>query len=300
MLNFMKTIDALELGGTLFVPATHKHLEVIAHGEKFSNLRSVVFDTEDGLNVQSLDEGMARIAALLKKLQPVKLLRFIRPRNVAILQQLLKLDDIDRIDGFVLPKFGLDNADSYLNTLFPLSSSSFASYFMPSIEGKELFDTEALKEIRSMFLPYREQIPLIRFGAEDMLRQLGIRRDCTVSLYDMAAPSQVIANMLVTFKPYGFDIAAPVFGCYREQEAFRREIARDMQEGLISKTIIHPDQIDPINQIYRATENELATAKKIIDSKESVFALNGAMAEKPTQLPWAEKIIQRAKLYGLK
>jgi len=149
-----------------------------------------------------------------------------------------------------------------------------------------------------MFLPYREKIPLIRFGAEDMLRQLGIRRDCSVSLYDMAAPSQVIAKMLVTFKPYGFDIASPVFGCYQDTEGFKREVLRDMQEGLISKTIIHPNQIDPINQLYRVTRSEFESAKKIIDSQESVFALHGMMGEKPTQLPWAQMIMQRAKLYG--
>lgn len=296
----MKTIDALELGGTLFVPALHKHLEAIARGEKFPTLRSVVIDLEDGLNEESLDKGMYRIEALLKRLQPAKLLRFIRPRNVEVLQELLTFGDIDQIDGFVLPKFTLDNADSYFQTLFPLSSSPFASHVMPSIEGKELFDTDALKEMRSMFLPYREQIPLIRFGAEDLLRQLGIRRDCSVSLYDMAASSQVIANMLVTFKPYGFEIAAPVFGCYRDHEAFKGEVLRDMQEGLISKTIIHPDQIEPINRLYRVTKSEHESAQKILDSKESVFALDGEMAEKPTQLPWAEKILQRAKLYGLR
>ncbi len=297
MLYFMnKSIDAFALGGTLFVPATHKHLEAIAHGEKFSTLRSVVFDTEDGLRVDALDEGLARIKRLLAQLQPDGLLRFIRPRNVEVLQQLLTFEHIDRIDGFILPKFGLESAEEYLRTI---ESASSTPLFMPSIEGVELFDAMALKEIRTLLLAYKESIPLIRFGAEDMLRQLALRRDCSVSLYEMAAPSQVIASMIGTFRPYGFDISAPVFPCYKDKDRFELELLRDLREGLVSKTIIHPDQISALEKLYRVSKKEFEQAEQIIDSTEAVFAQEGKMAERSTNHPWAEQIIKRARLYGL-
>ncbi len=293
----MKKIDALELGGTLFVPATHRHLEAIAHGEKFTALRSVVFDTEDGLKAEALDEGLARIKMLLAQLKPAGLLRFIRPRSVKVLRQLLAFEHIDRIDGFILPKFGLESAEPYLRTIDTASSTPL---FMPSIEGTELFDTMALKELRTLLLPYKERIPLIRFGAEDMLRQLGLRRDCETSLYEMAAPSQVIASMIGTFKPYGFDISAPVFPCYKDSEGFERELLRDLSEGLVSKTIIHPDQITALERLYRVSKKEFGDAEQIINTTEAVFAQEGKMAERSTNQPWAERIIIRARLYGLR
>lgn len=287
----MRKIDAVELGGTLFVPATHKHLESIASGGKFPRLRSAVFDTEDGIAEADLEAGIGAIAAMLEKTGGSGPLRFIRPRNPETLERLLALPHIDRIDGFVLPKFGLENAEAYLRLVG-------ARVFMPSVEGTELFDVSQLTRLRDLLLPYKEQIVAVRFGAEDMMRQLGLRRDCKTMLYDMCAPSQVIANMLTTFKPYGFDVSAPVYRCYRDIEGFEAEVRRDLAEGLVSKTIIHPDQIGPIERLYRVGEAEYKAAKALLESDKAVFSVDGAMAEVTTQRRWARQIIQRANSYG--
>ncbi len=294
----MKKIDAVNLGATLFVPAIHKHMQAIAHGKKFPALRSVVFDTEDGIREDDLEAALSRIAFILPELTPGKLLRFIRPRSPEVLQNLFAMNGIENIDGFVLPKFGLDNAKSYL-MLIQNSSLKIKHYIMPSIEGDELFDIAKLQQLRDILLPYREQIITIRFGAEDMLRQLGLRRDCTLSLYDMTAPSQVIANLLMTFKPYGFNLSAPVYRCYREDEMFAKEVQRDLQEGLLSKTIIHPDQIDALSRLYRVSQDDLDAATAIVHSKKAVFSVDGTMGERTTQRPWALQILKRARVYGV-
>ncbi|MEA3373928.1 MAG: HpcH/HpaI aldolase/citrate lyase family protein [Campylobacterota bacterium] len=286
-------INALELGGTLFVPATHKYLEAIAHGEKFPTLRSVVMDLEDGITEDELQEGMNRIAALLPALRSASLLRFIRPRNVEVLRQILGFESIGKINGFIFPKFGLESAEAYLSLM-----KNSQHCFMPSIEGKELFDAVSLGVLRDWLLPYNSRIPVIRFGAEDMFRQLGLRRECATSLYDMAAPSQVIGNLLTTFKPYGFALSAPVYRCYKDHEGFINDVKRDLQEGMISKTIIHPDQIDLLEKVYAVSSNEYEAAREIISSGDAVFAQNGEMAERTTQHPWAESILKRAALYG--
>ena len=291
----MKNIDALRLGGTLFVPATHKHLEVITRGDKFPALRSVVLDLEDGIGKNEISIGMERIRVLLPTLRTGKLLRFIRPGNPEALKQLLCLEDINTIDGFIFPKFGLDNAKEYLSTI---EQQEKKYHFMPSIEGKELFDAVSQARLRDLLLPYRPRIPAIRFGAEDMFRQLGLRRNCEVSLYDMAAPSLVIGNLLATFKPFGFDLAAPVYGCYKDHAGFTKEVKRDLQEGLVSKTIIHPDQIGLLEQAYKVDTREYRAARELIESANAVFGQSGKMAERITQYPWARTIIERAKIYG--
>jgi citrate lyase beta subunit len=288
----MRKIDAAELGGTLFVPSTHKHLQVIARGEKFPALRSVVFDTEDGIADDALDAGLEVISKMLENIGDTGPLRFIRPRNPEVFKTLLKLPGIDKIDGFVLPKFGLENADQYLQTVGN-------HRFMPSIEGEELFDVAKLIRLRDILHAYKEQIILVRFGAEDMMRQLGLRRDCKTMLYDMCAPSQVIANILMTFKPHGFDVSAPVYRCYQDAEGFEAEVRRDLLEGLISKTIIHPNQIEPIERLYRVGEQDVEEARKLLESDEAVFSQNGTMAELKTQRVWAKDLLVRAKSYGV-
>ena len=293
----MRKIDAVELGGTLFVPATHKHLQAIARGEKFPTLRSAVFDTEDGIADSELDVGMEAVASMLETIGSEGAFRFIRPRNPETLRRLLMLPGIEKIDGFVLPKFGLENAERYLS-LIQNSKSNMQHHIMPSIEGEELFDVAKLIRLRDILMPYKEQIVAVRFGAEDMLRQLGLRRDCSMSLYDMCAPSQVIANVLMTFKPYGFDVSAPVYRCYKDIEGFEAEVKRDLAEGLVSKTIIHPDQIGPLEQVYRVTSGEVAAAEALLGCDSAVFAQQGTMAEVKTQTRWAEYIISRKECYG--
>lgn len=295
----MKRIEALRLGGTLFVPADHKHLESVVQAKKFPALRSVVIDTEDGLGEGALETALTRIEALLGELGPTKLLRFIRPRDVDVLQRLLSMRHIDRLDGFLLPKFGLGNAQVYLDTLFPDGPASSQTHFMPSIEGDELFDSSRLITLRDLLRPYQEQVIVVRFGAEDMLARLALRRDCGDSLYEMVAPAQVIASMLNTFRPYGFDISAPVFTCYKDIRGFEQEVRRELREGLVSKTLIHPDQIALLERLYRVDERVLAEAKALLGSEKAVFAQAGKMAERTTGRAWAERIVKRARLYGI-
>jgi len=285
-------IDAVALGGTLFVPAVHRHLEAVAKGEKFPTLRSVVFDTEDGITEGELEAGVEAIARLLETIGEAGPLRFIRPRDPETLARLLTLPGIEKIDGFVLPKFGLDNAAAYLDLLDE-------QLFMPSVEGAELFDVAKLIRLRDILLPYSKRIIVVRFGAEDMMRQLGLRRECGTMLYDLCAPAQVIANLLASFKPCGFDISAPVYRCYNDAEGFEAEVRRDLAEGLIGKTIIHPDQIAPIERLYRVNEAEFNEAQAVLYSEKAVFSQSGVMAEVPTQRAWAQQLYARGRRYGV-
>ena len=110
----------------------------------------------------------------------------------------------------------------------------------------------------------------------------------------------VISTIIIHFKPYGFDISAGVFPCFKELEAYQKEIAVEFREGLVSKTIIHPNQIAPLHDLYKVTQKELHEAEAILDAKEAVFNLNGVMAEVNTQKRYAKSVLKRFKLYGIR
>ena len=290
-------IHALELGGTLFVPASHKNLETILSGEKYPELRSVVIDFEDGLAGADRQQALARLDRILENLQETKRLRFIRPQNPQMLQAFVQRKNIEKIDGFILPKFGLENAREYLTIIQNLTLNIKHLKFMPSIEGKELFDTQKLQELREILLPYKKQIICVRFGAQDMLRQLALRQEA--SIYDMLAPRQVIANLIITFKPFGFDISAPVYPDFSDEEGFKKEVAYELENGLSSKTIIHPMQIELINEVYQVSQQEVDAARAVLERKDGVINLNGKMGEVTTQQKWAKTIIIRKKAFTL-
>ena len=290
-------IHALELGGTLFVPASHKNLETVLSGTKYPDLRSIVIDFEDGLASANRQQALDKLPTLLENLNETKLLKFIRPQNKEMLKELLQWENMDKIDGFILPKFGLDNAESYLS-LFPISNLPFSWHIMPSIEGKELFDIQQLQKLREILLPHQKQIICIRFGAQDMLRQLSLRQEG--SIYNMLAPSRVIANIISTFKPYGFEISAPVYPNFSDLDGCQKEIAYELKNGLISKTIIHPNQIQPLNELYKVCKEELKMAQKILEKEDGILKRNGSMGECKTQRGWAKHILLQDNLYGMK
>ena len=289
----MKKVDYIELGGTLFVPATHKDLLGIAEGKKYPALKSILIDTEDGISQSVLPDAMQNIKKLLQEVTTGETLLFLRPRNVVILKELLELVGIEKVDGFILPKFSLLNAKEYLEVV------GKGYFIMPSIEGEELFNQHKLFELREILLSHKEQIVSIRFGLEDMLRQLGMRRDCDESIFDFSASSVVVGNFIATFKSVGFNVSGGVYPCFKDTEGFKKDVLRDLKEGLFSKTIIHPNQIEMLNELYKVSKEELSEAQEITKSSEAIFKQNSKMAEVATMRPHSEKIIKRAEVYGV-
>lgn len=290
----MNRIDYIELGATLFMPAVHKDLEVIVSGKKYPNLKSVLIDTEDGISAEELYRSMANIETLLCDFKKSNCSVFIRPRDIKTLKELLAFENIDRIDGFILPKFSLSNANEYLDLL---KDSSHC--IMPSIEGEELFSQTKLFELREILIPIKEKVILVRFGLEDMLRQLKMRRGCDESVFDISVTSTVVGNFIATFKSAGFAVSGGVYPCYKDSEGFKKDISRDLKEGLFSKTIIHPSQIDLANDSYKVSQKHFDEALEICSSENACFAQDSKMAEVATMSPWAQEIIKRAEVYGV-
>jgi len=286
-------IDYIQLGGTLFIPATHKDLKKVVEGDKYRNLKSVVVDCEDSITVNQLEDALFAIKKLLINLDKKMCLVFIRPRDAKVLKKILEFESINKIDGFILPKFSLMNAKEYLK----LMSDRYS--FMPSIEGEELFNQQKLLELKEILVPYKEQIIIIRFGLEDMLRELGMMRGCDESIFDFSSTSFVLGNFIATFKSAGFGVSGGVYPYFKDNDGYKKDILRDMKEGLFTKTIIHPNQIAMIDELYKVSKDELKRAKEILKSDEAVFNQDGKMAEVVTMSPYAKNILKRAEIYGV-
>lgn len=277
------------------MPATHKNLAKIISGEKYPNLKSVVIDTEDAISDDELPHAIEIVKDLILSYKRDNLLVFIRPRNIEVLKEILSFNNIDEIHGFVLPKFSLINADEYLNTL-----KSTSHLIMPSIEGKELFEVEKLKELKDKLLAYKEKIILIRFGLEDMLRQLSMSRKCEDNIFDISVTSTVLGNFLAIFKSAGFGVSGGVYPCFKDEAGFIKDVERDLKEGLFSKTIIHPSQIDLAHEVYKVTSDEFSGANELLSSSYAIMNLDSKMGEIKTMSPHARLIIKREEIYGIK
>jgi hypothetical protein len=100
----------LELGATLYTPATHPRLKEIISGELLPEARSLVLCTEDAISEGELTTAIDNIARALDEVDTVRSQCFIRPRNASTLKRVISLIDTRRFRGVVIPK--VDNTTS--------------------------------------------------------------------------------------------------------------------------------------------------------------------------------------------
>ncbi len=294
----IRKLSPIQLGGTLYIPATHKNMAAICNEKKYPELRSCIIDTEDAISEDELEFAMDNIAHMLQEYVPGNLCVFIRPRNPAVLQKILQIKDIDKVDGFSLPKFSTEVMHEYAHII---AQSKYQFHLMPVLESLDIFSKEKLEEIRSFLLESPLDILSLRLGGEDMMQYLGLKRRCEDNIYELVAPSRVIADVINTFKPFGFFISATVFNCIDKHELYEDNVFEDLRQGLIGKTIIHPSQIAPINEAYKVTKKDYEMALKMLDKDTAAIIVHdGQMGEKFAHTSWAKVILQRHHYYGLK
>lgn len=286
----------LHLGATLYVPASRLDLERIADADRLPGLRSVIFCTEDSVAATAVSQAVSNLQQMLRGLGPGRLQRYIRVRNPEILEVLINSEGIDGIEGFVLPKIHRRNLSGYLQHL----PADRPFRIMPTLETVETFDAGEMRGLRDLLLDdaVRARVTCVRIGGNDLLQLLGLRRPAGGTIYD--TPLGLIISQLVTiFRPHEIPLSAPVFDRWNDPECLGREVQRDVQAGLFSKTAIHPSQVAVIESHYRVPTDELALAREILrDDAPAVFRHGTTMCEPATNWRWADQTIARAAAFG--
>ncbi len=285
----------LRLGASLYVPATRNDLEAIGNKEKYPNLRSVIFCLEDSCGEEDVPAALNNICKALAGLAAGRdILRFIRVRNPDTLVSCLGMGNIDKIDGFVLPKVTMQNIDDYLARI----PKHFLN--MATLETKSVFNVNEMTKLCSHLTRYRKQLLSLRIGGNDLMSILNLRRTPGVSIYD--GPLGYTISMLVSvFRPAGFNLTAPVYEHIEDTGILQTEVRQDLLHGLFGKTIIHPSHIDIVERHYQVAREDLRSAEKIISAHTPhVFKYDGSMCEKATHANWAETIMLMAEIYGVK
>lgn len=293
-----KPFSPWALGAPLYMPAHRLDLMDIANGDKLPELRSMIFCTEDAVSCREIEGSLRHLGLCLQGFRNTpQRFRFIRARNPDILTRLLALPGIDKIDGFVLPKFNAAVFDAYFELL---RGTHFK--IMPTLETRDVFDAEALRELRAALLQTDvfPRILMLRIGGNDLMNLLGLRRPRGLTLYQTPL-GQVIASLVIAFKPYGFALSAPVFEYLDDLPLLHQEIQQDLAYGLIGKTAIHPAQIPIIEAAY-AVDGEDYEMAMCLHKKDApaVFKMHNSMCEVATHQRWAADIIARQRCFGVK
>lgn len=293
----MKNLSPLQLGASLYMPATRGDLVAHANGEKLPFLRSMIFCTEDAVRLDQLDEALQNLKKALPLFRPSQAMRFIRVRNPQVMSEVLRMPGVEHVDGFVIPKATRKNIRRYVELL----SKSDDFVLMPTLEDADVFIPTEMVKLRSLLLKpdMRGRILSLRVGGSDLLHQLRVRRSPLRSVYDTALGG-TIAMLSGIFIPHGFNLSAPVFEGLAFPTVLANEVERDLQHGLFGKTAVHPDQVAQIEKFYRVEAKDLEMASRMLEqSAPAVFRMHDTMCEAATHQSWAQTIVDRARIYGI-
>lgn len=289
--------EAIALGATLYLPGTREHLAQIALGRRYPQLRSAVICLEDSIRADQVPSAIRNVVGLLEALagdEPRPML-FIRPRDPAMLAALLALAGIERVDGFVIPKATAESLPHYLACAIHEHHR-----LMPTLETREAFDPAEVRRLRDQLLTIQARVLAVRIGGNDLLQTLGARRSAVRTLYE-GPLAGTVAALVAAFAPHGFFLSAPVFEHFASEALLREEVERDIEHGLLTKTVIHPGQIGIVEAAYAVGRDELAEARAILaPDSPAVFAVAGSMCEPATHQRWARTIVRRAEIFGVK
>ncbi len=291
------SVDALELGATLYLPATRPDLSATLWGGRVPGLRSAVLCLEDAIAPADVPLGLARLAALLRTIPPAgtRPALFVRPRDPAMFQRILRLPGADRLAGFVLPKIDADTLPLYLD----IADLTPGQRLMPTLESRETFDPVATRRLRRRLEREHARILAIRIGGNDLLQAIGARRARSRTAYE-GPLGPLIARLVGEFAPWGFALSAPVMERFDDPLLLREEVLRDIEHGLLTKTAIHPLQVPVIQHALAVPRDDLDEARRILaGNAPAVFAARGAMCEPATHGRWATLTERRAVLFGI-
>ena len=310
------------VGALLYCPANNESIVNSIITERFGSKYSLALCLEDTIGDNFVTEAEETLIKSLNAIYDMKQKEdfyipkiFIRvrcPEQISSLYNRLQ-DAKVLITGFIAPKFALDNADKYINEISVLNKiSSHKLYIMPIFESPTIINLlhryEILYALKEKLDSIGEYVLNIRVGGNDLCHMFGFRRSSTETIHDIKPVSNIFADIITVF---GMDyvISGPVWEYYNGENwdtGLARELQIDRLCGFTGKTVIHPNQIELVNEAYKVTQTDLADAQSILDWKEdsdSMVAGSSSkerMNEYKTHFNWARTIIYLSEYYGVK
>ncbi|HLC08223.1 MAG TPA: CoA ester lyase [Methyloceanibacter sp.] len=133
-------------------------------------------------------------------------------------------------------------------------------------------------------------------GTNDLIKESRAR-----ALHERFAVVPWLAMTLVAARAYRLDIIDGVYNDFRDEIGLREECERGRSLGMDGKTLIHPSQVAPCNEIFSPTQEEVDWSRKIIaafsepeNKGMGVIVVEGRMVER-LHLGMAERTVAIAE-----
>lgn len=95
-----------------------------------------------------------------------------------------------------------------------------------------------------------------------------------------------ISQCVLAARAYGHVVIDSVYNDFRNLDGLREECEQGLQLGMDGKTVIHPAQIDVVNDVFAPSAEQISAAQRIVDAFElpensgkAVISIDGRMVE---------------------
>lgn len=246
----------------------------------------------------------------------------------------LKKEHIHLITAFNFPKFNRSNGRAYFEYLEELNKRfDEIIYGMPILESHEMAYLETrlpeLMGVKEILDQYKSLVLNVRVGGTDFSSVFGVRRGINYTIYDILTVRDCLKDVLNVFaRDNDYSVSGPVWEYFRATKEMKfeqlpasineslfkreplindavdgllRELLLDRANGFIGKTIIHPTHIPYVNGMLAVTKEVYEDALQVLGTSGGVIksASGNKMNEIGPHRCWAEKIVMRAKAYGV-
>ncbi|MDW3214396.1 MAG: CoA ester lyase [Ilumatobacteraceae bacterium] len=137
----------------------------------------------------------------------------------------------------------------------------------------------ALLDIRS--IAHHPRVTVLVMGTNDLIKELR-----TVALADRSPLIPHLATALVGAREADKVILDGVYNDVRDPDGFRAEAEQGKAFGFDGKTLIHPSQVEPTNEVWAPTDDEVEFSRRVIEAFEAaeaegrgVITVDGRMIE---------------------
>ncbi|WP_194778205.1 HpcH/HpaI aldolase/citrate lyase family protein [Pararhodonellum marinum] len=286
-------------------------------------------------HLDKIDDALQRNQIVTDDL-PLIFLRVRDTHQFTSFAKKIKKHQAEVLTGFVFPKFYSYNAFAYLNQLEQINAELGVNlYGMPILEGRAIAYKESrtaeLQQLHEIVEPSKKHLLNIRVGGTDFSSIFGVRRSMNSSIYDILTVRDCLSDILNFFNrdTGDYTVSAPVweyFLAYKQDniekliekdlnhsilsrtpiineavDGLLREVLIDKANGFVGKTIIHPSHIKFVNALQAVTREEFEDAEQIVNTEGGVIksAKSNKMNEINPHKNWANKVLNRAKVYGV-
>lgn len=314
------------VGALLYCPALNtKIIDMLLHnsvGHPFS----IALCLEDSISDSAVNLAEEQIVLTLngifQSLSSGQLLKsalpqiFIRVRSavqaITVFKKIKPYQSL--LSGFILPKYSLNCAEEYNKSILEINSMADKKiYMLPIIESGDVINLstrhETLAGIKSYIDTMAEYVLNVRIGGNDFCKHFGIRRSFDETIYDILPIANILSDILTVFS-MDYVVSGPVWEYFDSPngewaDGLKKEIKRDKLNGFIGKTVIHPNQIQVVNQCLKVEKADFEDAISILNFKSDHLLVAKSndgkrMNEIKTHTKWAEKIVILANIYGVK